>query len=215
MSETPIVFRSGDLLLEGMWQEPEKKSKFPAVVFCHPHPLYGGNMWDSIVMAVSWRLNARGIGTFRFNFRGVGESEGSFGKGTGEQEDTKGALDFVLSNGEVDTDRVGLAGYSFGGGVALSVGLKDRRVKALALVSPGITVKGWKDLGSYSHPKFIIFGDKDEYFPLKEVQPNIEANLKPEEYRIVKGADHLWQGFEGQLSNRVADFFAIAFGLAS
>ncbi len=215
MSETPIVFHSGNLLLEGVWQEPEKGDKFPAVVFCHPHPLYGGNMWDSVVMAVCWRLIGRGIATLRFNFRGVGESEGAFGKGVGEQEDVKGALDFALSNKKVDSDKVGLAGYSFGGGVALSSAVKDKRVGALALVSPGITAKGWMELGSYLLPKFLIFGDKDSYFPLREVQPRIEANLKPDDYRIVKDADHLWQGFEGEMSKKVADFFAASFGLAS
>lgn len=208
MSETNVTFKSGNITLEGIWHEPEGKGIFPAVVVCHPHPLYGGDMWNNVVWMVSRELPRRGLAALRFNFRGVGGSEGDFAEGVGEQADVRGALDFILSSGKVDKAKLGLAGYSFGGGVALSVAVKDTRVKALGLISPGISPDGWRKLGSYPNPRFLITGDTDSSFPLNRILPELEANLKPDEYRVVAGADHFWMGYETEMSGITCDFFA-------
>lgn len=193
--------------MEGVWHLPEGKSSYPAVVVCHPHPLYGGDMSNNIVVAICRALLRHNIAAFRFNFRGVGKSEGSFGGGVGEQEDAGAALTLVTANEGTQAKLLGLSGYSFGGGVALSVALKDARVKALGLVSPGLSLSGWEKLGEYPVPKFVILGDRDSYTPLKEVRSKMEGILKPEQYEIVSGADHFWWGHEEKMAEKVASFF--------
>lgn len=208
MSEEHVIFPSGRLVLEGIINIPEGKGPFPAVVLCHPHPLYGGNMYDGVITAIGRALINRGIAVFRFNFRGVGESQGSYGKGKGEQKDSVAAIGYVMKQAEIAPDKIGLAGYSFGGGVAFNVALKDDIVRALALVSPVIPDSGWKKLGGYMKPKLLLLGDSDEYFPLAQYRPKIEGALKPREYEIFPYTGHLWAGNEDGMAERAARFFA-------
>ncbi|HJX69980.1 MAG TPA: hypothetical protein VJ441_02685, partial [Dehalococcoidia bacterium] len=102
---------------------PQGEPPFPAVAVCHPHPLYGGDMHNNIVLAICSALAEASIAAFRFNFRGVGRSQGAFAEGVGAQEDVKAALAFLTPSSKVDSQRVGLAGYSFGTRVALPVAL--------------------------------------------------------------------------------------------
>ena len=207
MSEERITFQCGDLKLEGIITISECKSPFPAVVLCHPHPLYGGDMHDRVISTIAQALLNKSVAAFRFNFRGVGESQGSYGGGKGEQQDAVAAIDYISTRTEIASNKIGLAGYSFGGGVAFNVALKDDRVKALALVSPVIPDSGWKRLGAYSKPKLLVLGDNDEYFPLAKYEPKIKSALKPNEYAIFPGTDHFWTGSAVTMAERVADFF--------
>ena len=149
----------------------------------------------------------RGIAVLRFDFRGVGQSEGDFAQGVGEQDDVRGALDFVLSRGRVAPGKVGLAGYSFGGGVALSFAAKDARVKALALISPGLSEAGWNALAEYASPKFLILGAHDNFMRFSEIQPKLEALLRLAEYQVIDSADHFWSGYERDMARVTAEFF--------
>ena len=106
-------------------------------------------MSNNIVFAICQALAQQSIGAFRFNFRGVGESEGTFGEGVAEQEDVEAALALTMSTKDIDSARVGLAGYSFGASVALPVAIKDERVSLLALVSPALSDSGWEKLKGY------------------------------------------------------------------
>ncbi len=201
---------NGDITLEACWHFPDDKDPLAAVVVCHPHPLYGGSMSSNVVFGICQALAERGMAALRFNFRGVGQSGGQFGEGIGEQEDAKAALDFALATEGIDPERLGLAGYSFGGMVALPVALKDERVKRLALVSPALAEEGWKELESYQKPKLVIVGEHDLVVPLAKFQKLAEA--KPEQYRIISGADHFWGDYEDEVAERVAAFFTEGFG---
>ena len=210
MNEERPTFHSGNLTLEGIIDIPEGKSPFPAVVVCHPHPLYGGDMFDNVVVAICKALLNKGIACFRFNFRGVGLSQGRYGGGIREQDDAAAAIDYIFGNYKIAPDAVGLAGYSFGGGVAFKVALKDDAVKALALVSPVIPDSGWKKLGGYSRPKFLLLGDSDEYFPLAKYEPKIKSALQPGEYEIFPHTSHFWAGSEDEMAERAAGFFVVS-----
>src|SRR4030042_7135910 len=136
MKETRVSFPCGELFLEGILAIPGGAGPFPAVIVCHPHPLYGGSMDNNVVWSLTQTLTQASFVSFKFNFRGVGESQGEFGHGIGEQEDTEAAIFFISMLKEVDSKTVGLAGYSAGAGFAFPVGFKDTRIKALAAVSP-------------------------------------------------------------------------------
>ena len=143
MKSKRVTFPCGDLQLEGELQLPEGNGPFPVVTVCHPHPLYGGDMDNNVVMAVYFALVKSSIAALRFNFRGVGNSSGSYGEGVGEQDDLQAALDFLSILKEIDSSRIGLAGYSFGGMVAAHVAIKDNRIKQLALISPALNETDW------------------------------------------------------------------------
>ena len=211
MNSAQARFPCGDITLEGVWHLPRTASPLPCVVVCHPHPLYGGNMSDKVVMAICRALSGRNIAAFRFNFRGVGRSEGSFGGGAGEQEDIRAALSFVLSSPDIDASRIGLAGYSFGAGVALPVALQDERVSRLALVSPALSDAGWEQLKGYRKPKFLVIGDADFVIPLERFRQRIQEVPEPRQYQVIPGADHFWWGYTELLAQKVTDFFIAGF----
>jgi hypothetical protein len=194
-----------------VWHFPEGTDLFLAVIVCHPHPLYGGNMSSNIVFAICQALAQQSIAAFRFNFRGVGKSGGAFGGGIAEQEDVRAALAFVLSTPNIDPKRIGLAGYSFGASVALPVAAKDRRVKLLALVSPALSDSGWEQLKGYAKPKFLIAGDNDFVIPPRQFWQQVKDIPEPKQCQIITGADHFWEGFEEEVAQKVTQFFVAGF----
>jgi alpha/beta superfamily hydrolase len=202
-----ISFPSGELSLEGVWHLPETSRPFPAVVVCHPHPLYGGNMSANVVFYLCQALALKNMAALRFNFRGVGKSQGQFGGGIGEQYDVKAALDFVLATENIDKSRIGLAGYSFGGGVAVPVAVQDERVKMLALISPAL-MDGSEQLKEYIKPKFIIVGENDDVIVQKELRALFQEIPQPKQLEIIGRADHFWGGYEEVVAEKVSGFFA-------
>ncbi len=212
MKRVHISFPSGELTLEGVWHLPEGDGPFPAVIVCHPHPLYGGNMSANIVFGICQALALSNIAALRFNFRGVGKSEGEFGGGTAEQDDVKAALAFVLSTDNIDRNRIGLAGYSFGGGVAAAVAVGEERVKMLALVSPVLLDTGGEQLKEYKKPRFIIIGENDDVIPTERLRELAGEIPEPKRYEVIAGADHFWAGFEEEVAEKVCRFFGEGLG---
>ena len=207
-TEKSAIIKVGDLQLEAMLRLPAGNGPFPASVVCHPHPEYGGDMSNNVVIAVCRALSDANIASLRFNFRGVGASQGEYDNGIGEQDDVRGALAHLSSLQEIDTSRIGLAGYSFGAIVALAASAREERVKALALISPPLTFIpfGTDQLKSHPSPKFIICGTEDMFVRASDLQPVLE----PEEFETISGADHFWIGFEKQLGPRIVSFFSRA-----
>jgi uncharacterized protein len=207
MEKIGVKIPCGDFTLEGIWQLPDNGRRFPVVIVCHPHPLHGGDLHNYVVSAISRELLRRLIATLRFNFRGVGQSGGTFGDGLGEQEDLKAVVEFVLTQKNVDTTRLGLAGYSFGGGVSVPVAFKDDRIKALALISPSLDDVDWDLLKTYHKPKILISGHEDLFFPFLQFEENFKSVPELKQLMIINGADHFWQGLEADVAAKVGDFF--------
>ncbi len=168
-------------------------------------------MSNNVVFAICQVLAQRSIAALRFNFRGVGKSEGDFGEGITEQEDVKAALAFISTAPDIDQKRIGLAGYSFGAGVALPVALQDERVNILALVSPALSDSGWEQLKGCTKPKLLISGNHDFVIPLSQFEQYIKDIPEPKYCQVISGADHFWQGYEDGLAQKVAQFFVTGF----
>ncbi len=209
--QSQVRFPASGIVLEGILEKPESGGPFPAVAVCHPHPLYGGDMHNNVVAAICQALAARSIATLRFNFRGVGRSEGSHEDGIGEQDDVRGALDFLESADGVDPARLGLAGYSFGTRVAAPVALRDKRVKALALVSPFLDDADWEMMKAWTAPRLFICGAEDSFISHHKVKRLAGEAGPPARCEVIFGADHFWWGFEGKIAPLVSDFFGEAF----
>ncbi|MDO9579269.1 MAG: alpha/beta hydrolase [Bacteroidales bacterium] len=168
-------------------------------------------MSNNIVLAICQALARQSIAALRFNFRGAGESGGTFGEGIAEQEDVAAALTFTSSTPDIDRKRIGLAGYSFGAGVALPVALHDKRVNLLALVSPALSDTGWEQLKEYNRPKFLISGSHDFVTPPQQFQQYTRDIPEPGQCQLISGADHFWQGYEEEVGQKVTRFFAAGF----
>ena len=206
-----VRFSASGVILEGVFERPKGETPFPAVVVCHPHPLYGGDMYNNVVSVICQFLAQESIAALRFNFRGVGRSEGDHEEGIGEQDDVRAALDFLESRGDVDRGRIGVAGYSFGTRVVMPVALDDSRVRAVALVSPFLDDAAWQRVKNYSIPKLFICGSEDSFISPHKVKRLAGEAAPPTECEAVFGADHFWWGFEGKVGRKVAEFFKAAF----
>jgi alpha/beta superfamily hydrolase len=207
MKQRRVSFASGDLFLEGMMAIPEGPGRFPTVIICHPHPLYGGSMDNNVVCSLFETLMQASFVSFRFNFRGVSGSQGEFGQGIGEQADVEAAISFISKVKQVDSARIGLAGYSAGAGFALPVGLKDTRIKALAAVSPAFDMFDFDFLKNCPKPKLLVSGSKDNFAPPDQFLEFCRSLTEPKQYEIIEGADHSWCGYESYLAAKVATFF--------
>lgn len=204
-------FKSGNLILEGYLALPENAAPRAraGVVLCHPHSLYGGNMDNNVIRAASKALVAQGIAALRFNFRGVGRSEGSFGEGIAEEEDAHAALSFLSGYEGIAAKRIGLLGYSFGGMVALSAGVHNELVRAVVGISPVIPSG---ILQKWTKPLLLTYGTKDDVIPAANIIAETKDMPAPGIVEAIDGADHFLWGYEQEVAEKAATFFARQLG---
>jgi len=206
---TPLKkeFLSGHLKLEGKLYLPETDQPLPAVVVCHPHPRYGGSMENNVVDAICRSLLSVSICSFKFNFRGVGESQGSFSNGSGEVEDIKAAVSFLASQPEIDKTRLGLAGYSAGAAWGLAAASQTPAVKASVAVSVPLSLSDLSFLKDFHSPLLMISGSEDQLTNPEDLVAFCTELPSSVEYRIIEDADHSWSGFEKEAGAEIAGFF--------
>jgi len=206
MRRERVEFPCDDIMLEGVLAFPEGPGPFGVVIMCHPHPLYGGNMDNTVVHVVCDAVLQEGLAALRFNFRGVGKSGGRYADGVGERADVKAAVSFVEKRSEIDPERVGLCGYSFGSMVAFPAAVEDSRIKAVAGISPFVQPPGL--LNNYTRPKLFLTGDMDEYVNDEELKNLVSMMPPPKQMEIVPGADHFWWGAEDEIAEVTGGFFS-------
>jgi alpha/beta superfamily hydrolase len=211
MTKNHVTFPCGGLSLEGIYHLPEGMGPFPAVVVCHPHPLYGGSMDNNVVYAVCQALCQKGIAALRFNTRGTGRSEGTFDGGIAEAEDVKAAISFAASREQVDPRRIGIAAYSFGAIVSFSSTIPDE-VQSVAAISPPLAMTPLDGLKAYNRPKLLVSGGGDNFTSEQAFEGFCQGLSEPKECEVIPGADHFWWGYEEEVGERVASFFASAIG---
>ncbi|MCX6008267.1 MAG: dienelactone hydrolase family protein [Chloroflexi bacterium] len=207
MKPEHVTFPCGKLNLEGVFFGTGSKGPLPAVVVCHPHPQYGGSMNNNVTHAIAGALATVTINAFLFNFRGVGASGGSYGGGIHEQQDVIAALDWLQKRPDVNPEKFGLAGYSFGAGVVFPVACSDERVKGFALVSPYFEDAQESLLSGCTKPKLIMGGSEDQVVSADIVLRYGRQAAEPKQVEIIKGPDHFWNGYEDRISETVAGFF--------
>lgn len=199
----PVTFAAtGDeaptLVGERLWLERDDLvGRRPGIVICHPDPRYGGNMDSHVVRQLATQLAGLGMVSLRFNFRGVGGSQGSFGGGLGEVSDCLGALAELAKSELVDAGRLAVAGYSFGSAVALRASLQDERIRACACVAFPLP-PGTADLAPYAYvreahlPLLFVSGTEDGISSLETIQRLLKLTGTKAETQPVTGADHFF-----------------------
>ena len=207
MRQSAVSFTTEGLNFEGVIAQPDAQGgPWPGVVICHPHPLHGGSMENNVVLALAMGLVEEGFVTMRFNFRGVGRSEGEHTKGEKESQEILGALDLIKAWPDV-RGKIGLAGYSFGSGVILNHQELYKEIDALALVSPSLRAVADSPLKQNKIPALIVAGDRDRLVDSGELKNELKTFSQPPESQIFEGVDHFWYGQEGRLAPEVARFF--------
>jgi len=209
---TDLIGPAGFLeaLLDGPEQTAAGTSSIrAAVVFAHPHPQFGGTMHTKVVYRGTKGLARIGCAVLRFNFRGVGRSQGAFDQGDGEKEDFKAALDYIAARHPGAP--LWAAGFSFGSWVALEVGAVDDRVSALIGVAPPVatSISGHNytfenTLASTKH-KFFVQGEADEVCPLEGMWAFYGKLPEPKELVVIDGADHLFEGKAEEVGDALED----------
>src|SRR5688572_26159097 len=192
--------------LEAILKEPTGPSKGVALV-CHPHPLGGGTMHNTVVFRVAAGLVDAGLITLRFNFRGVGASTGKHEDVPGGREDVSDALNYLGS--EFPDQEITLAGFSFGSRTGMEVGMADDRV--VRLISIGTPVDKYGDydfLTAVRKPILFVHGDKDEFGSVENLRRLYES-IKPHtdaELKVFANCGHFFDEHLNELRETVKDW---------
>ena len=198
-----VVFGGPAGRLEGILKhDPAVESPKVAVV-CHPHPLYQGTMHNKVVFAVASALFDAGCSVLRFNFRGVGLSEGSHDKGRGEIGDTLAAVLFLRDR--YPAHPCAVAGFSFGAWMALEAARRDPSLISVIAVAPPLKYINATILRKLSIPKLFLQGTADEICVPEALQDLYPSIADPKELVLLEGASHF---FEGHLSELRAEIMA-------
>jgi hypothetical protein len=180
--------------LEAWLERPANPSGIAAVL-CHPHPLYGGSMHDGVLDCLARALLAADVTCLRFNFRGVGASDGTYAGGDGEVEDLLAAIAWLEAS---DTPReLWLGGYSFGAYVAWESLARGATPARVLLVAPPVGRM------AFTHrlpgcPVDVFAGDRDEF-----VDQQALAGWAGVRTHLIAGADHFFTGAWDDLARRI------------
>ena len=197
----PISFASGSLSLEGeLTLLADAKG---AAVICHPHPLYGGNMHNNVVLAIEEGMQRAGLSALRFNFRGVGASDGGYESGVGELGDVAAAVDEAVRQTGLE---ITLAGYSFGAMMVTRAAPELSRVARAVIVAPPLSFGDLGPLASWRQPKFVLVGDRDQYCDSTDLVRALNDLAPPKDHRFLMGCDHFFGGREEDVADAVAKF---------
>jgi len=190
--------------LEALLEEPDRPPK-AAVVFAHPLPTHGGTMHTKAVYQGSKGLLRAGCAVLRFNFRGVGRSDGSFTGGPGEREDFSAALDYVAA--KYPGLPLWAAGFSFGSWIALETGAADPRVTVLIGIAPPVTRDGYdfSNTQRSTKPKFFVQGESDDICPIQDLWKFYGSLPEPKELVVIDAADHLFDGHTTEVGEALED----------
>jgi len=174
--------------LQALYQ-PGEAGK-PAIVVCHPHPLYGGTMRNKVVYWIARAFEDKGCSVLRFNFRGVEQSEGAWDEGAGEADDVLTALDY-LQEQQPDSP-LWLAGFSFGTYAGLKAAKQDARVQRMLAIAPAVNLWSFDFMQHESRPLTVVSGTADEIVPFEQVQAWIKTMPNHVRFHVIDGAGHFF-----------------------
>lgn len=201
--------------LEALLNTGRDDAPFAALV-CHPHPAGGGTMHNKVVYHAMKALNAAGVPVLRFNFRGVGLSEGEHDHGRGEKDDVRAALDWLTAR---FARPILFAGFSFGSVVGMDACCGDARVAGL--IGLGLPVRAvgrdysFEFLSRCTRPKLFVSGNRDEFSPVDSLMAAWQYAAEPKRSVLIAGADHFFQGTADSPRAKLAEMQAAIRGWLS
>ena len=190
-----VIFTGPAGRLEGRFHPSEQRGA-PIAVILHPHPQFGGTMNNQIVYNMYYAFVERGFSVLRFNFRGVGRSQGSFDHGQGELSDAAAALDWAQSQ-KPEARACWIAGISFGAWIGMQLLMRRPEIEGFISIAPPANRFDFSFLAPCPSSGLFVHGDQDRVAPLKEVMALIEK-LKTQrgiliEHAVIEGANHFFE----------------------
>ncbi len=177
--------------LEALLEAPQDTDVAGCAVVCHPHPLHGGTMQNKVSHTLARSFVGQGFIALRFNFRGVGESDGAFDEGRGEIEDVFAAMDY-LSRKTPDLP-LWIAGFSFGAAMAVRAAA-ERSTDGLISIAPAVSRFAESLPSQPDCPWLILQGDQDELVDVDETIAWVTGLEPGPELQILEGAEHFFHG---------------------
>ncbi len=212
-----VIFNGAEGRIEGRYHHSKDHSA-PIALLLHPHPQHGGTMNNKVVYALYQSFVKRGFSTLRFNFRGVGRSQGQFDNGPGELSDAATALDWAQTYNP-NAQTCWIAGFSFGAWVAMQLMMRRPEISGFISIAPPASIHDFSFLAPCPASGMILHGDKDDMVPQSSVdkltqklqkQKNIEID-----YRTIKGCDHFFQNHLKEMNSHVESYLDTHLNLES
>lgn len=203
-----VIFNGPAGRLEGRYSGAAEDNA-PIALVLHPHPQYGGTMNNKVVYNVYQSFVQRGFAVLRFNFRGVGRSQGEYDGGTGELSDAAAALDWLQSF-NANARACWIAGYSFGAWISMQLLMRRPEISGFISVSPPANMFDFTFLAPCPASGLIVHGSRDETVPEEDVA-NLANRLKQQrgieiDYRKIAGASHFYEDKHERLIKEVGSY---------
>ena len=206
MKEEKILFPSTGIRLEGLIHTSDRGPAKGGIIFCHPHPQFGGDMDNPVIHSGIHAAYEAGLSTLRFNFRGVGESEGAYAEGIGEKDDVRAAVECLNATFGDRNHSLVLLGYSFGAWVGLLIAVQDERIKAMVAVAPPLEMLDFGFLRGCKKNKLIIAGGRDLYCPVPLLEKWYQTLDEPKSFTLIEDSDHFFSSHHRSLIPPLVDF---------
>jgi len=196
--------------LEGRYQH-NRTPGAPVAIMLHPHPQHGGTMNNKVVYALYHAFARRGFSVLRFNFRGVGRSQGTFDRGEGELSDAASALDWLQDFNE-GASACWIAGFSFGAWIGMQLLMRRPEISGFVSIAPPANLYDFTFLAPCPSSGMIIQGVEDEIVPPASVEKlveklNAQRNLEID-YRLIPGANHFFHDNLDELDQHLGDYLS-------
>jgi uncharacterized protein len=185
--------------LEASYAEPAGATA--AIVLCHPHPQYGGSMHDAVLDTIAAVADRHGMAQLRFNFRGVGASDGQFDRGVGEVDDLLAALAWLRA--EKKPASIHIAGYSFGSSVVWRALDRAGALTQILLMAPPVAMMDFPPNAASPVPVSLICGDADDFVAAADLARWAARSAPAAKIEIIPGADHFFGGAHPALTQAI------------
>ena len=203
-----VLFAGPEGRLEGRYT-PGKSPSAPIALILHPHPQHGGTMNNKVVYSLFTAFAERDFSTLRFNFRGVGRSQGIYDRGEGELSDAASALDWLQSINP-NARSVWVAGFSFGAWIGMQLLMRRPEIESFISVAPPANMLDFSFLAPCPSSGLILHGEADEIVPEPFVSKLVTKLSNQRgihlDYRVVPEAGHFFTNQLDQLASHVEDY---------
>ena len=203
-----VIFNGPEGRLEGRYQHA-KRDDAPVALILHPHPQHGGTMNNKVVYSLYHAFSRRGFSTLRFNFRGVGRSQGEFDSGLGELSDAAAALDWMQGHNP-NASGCWIAGFSFGAWIAMQLMMRRPEINSFIAVAPPASIHDFSFLAPCPASGLMIHGDSDDIIPEDSVAKLADKLGKQKnitiDYNVVKGCDHFFRDHMDTMEKHVEKY---------
>ena len=207
-----VIFNGPEGRLEGRYQH-SKVPNAPIALMLHPHPQHGGTMNNKVVYNLYQTFVRRGFSVLRFNFRGVGRSQGVYDRGEGELSDAASALDWLQSFNE-NAAGCWIAGFSFGAWIGMQLLMRRPEITGFVSVAPPANQYDFSFLAPCPSSGLVVQGNRDEIVPEAAVAKLVEKLSQQRgiaiDYRVVPGANHFFSEQMDELTGHVNDYLSKA-----